>query len=461
VLVGVALAAAVQTGLAYQADAVVLFAAPVALAGVALILFRPMLGVYLALLCIPLDLFEAQLGSAALSATEALLLLTALATVARSLVKRVELRASLHPAHAALAGLIAVSALGLFVARDDVVVREVVVLWTSFLIVSILVASASDEQIQRILVCLAVAGGIVGLVALLRASSPELYEGGREVSNRAEGTFSHPNQLAFFLVLTIPLSIALIGRGRTSLRLLGAVTAGVEIAALLFTFSRSGIIAVVVVFAVLAAWPGFRRVAIVVVVSVAAFAAFNADAIARNDEVSLLAQRLKTVTTASGRSANPRPEIYDTAATMIADRPWLGVGQRNFPEVSPLYGLHGKNGQPYVHAHNVFLTIAAETGLAGLGFLMAFIAMVTRAALVALKPRRDTYAIVVAVAAGLAGLLVTGITEYPLGINVVMGTATILVGAVVAFARSSAMPPTGIAAPRPSRASGAPHPSTP
>jgi O-antigen ligase len=233
------------------------------------------------------------------------------------------------------------------------------------------------------------------------------------------------------------LGIALIGRGRTPLMLLGGAAAGVEIAALLFTFSRSGIIALVVVFAVLAAWAGFRRVAIAVVVGAAAFSVFNAHAISRNEEVSLLAQRLKTVTTASGRSTNPRLDIYDTATIMIADHPWLGVGQRNFSQVSPLYGLRGNYGQPYVHAHNVFLTIGAETGVAGLALLVALIAMVARAAWMALRRRRDVYAVVLAIAAGLAGLLTTGITEYPLGINVVMATALVLAGALVAYARSS------------------------
>lgn len=436
VLLGVALAAAVQAALAYRTNPVA-FLAPVVLAGMALIALRPMVGVYLALLAIPLELFEAQIGSAALSATEGLLLLTAMATVARSVVKRFELRTSLHPAHIALAGLIVVSALGMVVARDAVVVREVVVMWTSFLIVSILVGSASDQQLERVLICLAIAGGIVGFVAMLRASAPDLYQGGQEVSNRAEGTFGHPNQLAFFLILTIPIAIALIGRGRTWLRILGVSAAGVEIAALLFTFSRSGIIGLVVAFAVLAAWPGFRRAAIVAVVVVMVFSAFNARAISRNQEVSLLAARIQTVTTASGRAQNPRLAIYDTAATMIADRPWLGVGQRNFSEVSPLYGLRGNYGNPYIHAHDVFLTIAVETGLVGLAFFLAFIAALAKAAWLALKRRPDAYAVVLAVAAGLAGLLTAGITEYPMGINVVMATVLILAGVLVGYARSS------------------------
>jgi O-antigen ligase len=458
VLLGVALAAAVQTGLAYRTDPVV-FLAPVVMAALALIVLQPMVGVYLALLAIPLELFEAQVGSAALSATEGLLLLTAVATVARSVVKRFELRASLHPVHIALVGLIVASALGLFVARDAVVVRQILVLWTSFLIVSILIGSASDQQLERILICLVVAGGVIGLVALLRASAPEVYQGGQEVSNRAQGTFGHPNQLAFFLILTIPIAIALVGRGRASLRLLGVTAAGVELAALLFTFSRSGIIGLVVALLILAAWPGFRRVAVLAVVAVAMFSAFNVDAISRNQELSLLAQRIQTVTTASGRAQNPRLAIYDTAANMIADRPWLGVGQRNFSEVSPLYGLRGNYGNPYIHAHDVFLTIAVETGLAGLAFFVAFIAMLARAAWLALRRRPDAYAVVLAVAAGLAGLLTAGITEYPLGINVVMATVLILAGVLVSYARSSPTRLPVTAGPEPRQAPGVPVPT--
>ena len=40
----------------------------------------------------------------------------------------------------------------------------------------------------------------------------------------------------------------------------------------------------------------------------------------------------------------------------------LGVGEGNFPAISPSYGLRAVDSTPYDHAHDIFLTVAAELG---------------------------------------------------------------------------------------------------
>jgi putative inorganic carbon (HCO3(-)) transporter len=440
IALGAAFVAAAQTWLAYRTNTIAAFAAPMAATAAAWIFLRPMMGVYLAVLAIPLELFQVRIGSVGLSPTEVLVFLTALAAVAKLTVKS-ERGSSVHPAHAAFGGLIVVAALGLLVAPDTANAGKAVALWTSFLAISMLVASGSRAQVERVLRCLVIAGAVVGFVALLRTADPQLLGGGQRVANRAEGTFTHPNQLAFFLILTIPIAIALIGRGSNAQRVVAAIAACIATPALLLTFSRSGIIGLVVCFLVLLAWPGFRRAAIVAVVGIMMFSIPNLDAIARNKEISVLAQRLGTVTTAEGRSQNPRWRIYQTALQMVPGNPYLGVGARNFPTVSPRYGLRTAQGLPFLHAHNVFLTVVAETGLPGLVFFIGFVAAVAHASLQGLRRHGEAYPIILALASAQAGLLATGITEYPLIINAVTATILIQVGALVAYTREPRMQP--------------------
>jgi len=49
---------------------------------------------------------------------------------------------------------------------------------------------------------------------------------------------------------------------------------------------------------------------------------------------------------------------------MFSDRPWLGVGFGNYEAVYPAYAI-GIWRDPLGHAHNFYINIAAEAGLAG------------------------------------------------------------------------------------------------
>src|ERR671926_1564903 len=108
VVVGSAFVSALCTLVAYRVSPGAGVFAPLALAGLALIAWRPIVGVYFAILLVPRDHTQYPVGSLAFTAMEIAVLVTgALALVHLMVARR---RPRLHPAHLAFLGVIAVSA---------------------------------------------------------------------------------------------------------------------------------------------------------------------------------------------------------------------------------------------------------------------------------------------------------------------------------------------------------------
>ena len=149
----------------------------------------------------------------------------------------------------------------------------------------------------------------------------------------------------------------------------------------------------------------------------------------------MIATRVSSVF-GSERTTNPRLRLYEGTPAIIADHPLAGIGAGNFPVVSPLYGLRDRGGFTFEHAHSIVLTLAAETGLLGLACFLAFLAALVRPAATILRAShaRD-YPLGLAAVAAVAGLLASGILDYPLRANVIMAFLLIAVGVIVAVAR--------------------------
>jgi len=425
--------AAAQTILVYRAGPLVAGGIFLGLGLVLVICWRPLVGVGAGVLAVPLELQDLQLGAAGLTPAEAILLVTACAAGGHYLYRGRAV--SMPPAFIGFAGLTLVAAMGALFADDSFVVAKIVLMWTSFLAVALLVADADGRQVERVLVCVAFTGGVVGLIAALTSGDQQLVEGGAIAIGRATASFAHPNVLASFLVLSIPIALVLVFRGSGLRRALMALAALAGSAGLALTLTRSGIVAAAISVVVLLWWAPFRRIALVLLLVFAVAAIFSPGDSRRSAQVSVVGQRLGTLG-GEDVARNPRIAIWSATERVIADNPVLGVGEGNFPGASSAQGLIDVGGVPYDHAHNVFLTIAAETGILGLVFFLAFLGGTVQAGVRALRARTaEHYPLALAIVASLIGLLVVSLSEYPPRTNVLMATLLVEIGALVALAR--------------------------
>ena len=168
-------------------------------------------------------------------------------------------------------------------------------MWSAFGLVALWVSNGTPRQTRQVLWAIVAAAAMTGAIAVLTGSTQEASAGATAVSGRASGSFTHPNQLAFFLVMALPPGLVLAVRNRGLLRgvALGAVV--VIFVALLLTLTRGAIIGAAFSLAVMLVWLPFRRVAATVLVGLAVFAALNSGALSRSKELNLVGARLATV----------------------------------------------------------------------------------------------------------------------------------------------------------------------
>lgn len=453
--------AALDLLIAYRSGVVFGVATLIVVVVLALVMQRPVTGIYLALLVIPLEYLSLRVGgNAGLSPTEGVLLLTAGAVAVRAGLLREEEQIS--AVHVLFGLFILVTLLGVTYAVDTIAVFKIVVIWTALLLCSIHVASRDRETLERVLICLAIAGGIVGIVAMATSGQQQLLAGGSLATGRAQASFQQPNVLAFFLAAAFPVALMLASRGRALLRVVMLAAALAAIGGLLLTLSREGMIGAFVAVLVLLAWPPFRRwlfsllgvLVLVAALNLGTLTDQRGDAAIAGSRLSIVSERLATLTQGKTVGADPRVRIWSAAPDMIADRPLFGVGAANYAVWSPDYGVLEGTGVAYDHAHDILLTVAIEEGLIGAVVWVLFLFAIAAAGRRALRRRGEDFPLALAVVAALVAEFAMGIVDYPLRTNAIMGVLMVLVGALVAFDRLGA--PGQAPAPTPPEPSGPP-----
>lgn len=82
-----------------------------------------------------------------------------------------------------------------------------------------------------------------------------------------------------------------------------------------------------------------------------------------------VATRLWSLFTHDDTSINLRMALWDSTTYMIADHPLFGIGWDAFSRIYPEYNYYIQTpGVIIYHAHNMYLNLAAETGLPGAAF---------------------------------------------------------------------------------------------
>lgn len=411
-VVGVVALGAVYALAAYTAGPMLALAGLLGAVVAVLVLLNPPLGVYLGLLAVPGELATAHFGSSfSLSPTKGLLLLAAAGFVLRFL--RGD-RPPVHVAHVFYACFLAVAALGIVVAVDPLVVERILTVWIAAWIICLWAANCDRRELVILFWCMAISGAILGALAAAGSTPQALQQGGAVATNRASGAFTHPNELGDYLVVALPLAIALGILRHGWRRWVLFAAAALQVAGLALTLSRGAIFGAIAGSAVLLLWGQYRR--FVIVGLCLAMVAFIADpALLDSGEIQRVSSRLSTVGSFSTTSGD-RILIWSRTPAMIADHPIVGVGEGDFPDVAPRYGIVGLDATPFDHAHDVLLTVAAETGLVGLGFFVAFCVATLGAALGALRRSLDAELrlFTLALLASAVGIAVISLTDYPL-----------------------------------------------
>lgn len=250
-------------------------------------------------------------------------------------------------------------------------------------------------------------------------TSKATYLGG-EFTNRIGGLIGHPNLLAIFLAMLLPIGLAIIFSGIKPYYkacILGIVTLGAI--DLVLTLSRSGWIAFGAALGTLMLisfiLPGFRKkyiferiLTIIAVIAVT---------------LSLSGPIMKRINRSDVGAVDFRWEWMEVAVNMAKDKPVLGFGLNSFVWFMPAYtpyktyqGVIERYGDqshlPVVH--NIYLLVLAEQGIIGFIFFMGFNIHLALISLYGLRQYKQPFLAMVNLGclAGLVALALDGLASF-------------------------------------------------
>ncbi len=367
--------------------------------GAAVLLARPRWALYLLALTVPYQSgmrfgdasvsLDVRLGQVNVSVTEgvvALLLIGWLTQLASGRARR----PALTPLLAAVAALLTTLALSVLVASDISLAAKEMLKWVEVAAVYLAATSLLQTAGQRRTLLLwllgaALSQAIVGLVQSVRLIGPAHFMIGG-VLMRAYGTFEQPNPFGGYLGLHFPVAIALIffGLPPGAWRRVAAFATVTIGAALVIALSRGAWTAQVV--ALLLVILGGSRTARHAVMTFGVLLLLLGAAVWPLLPTELSARLVSVVSSAvdlgSVRDSAVTPENWAVMERlsqwyagweMFRANPLLGVGIGNYNAAYDTYRLE-QWPVALGHAHNHYLTVAAEAGFVGflgyLGFLI-------------------------------------------------------------------------------------------
>jgi O-antigen ligase len=291
------------------------------------------------------------------------------------------------------------------------------------------------DSLRRMLAIFVGVAGAMAAFGLATMTDPEVMFGGASVSGRAEGAFNQPNQLGSFSAMGAMVAAGVAFAGRTKAgRVLAGTASFLLLAALTLSLSRGAWFGTFLGGCYLmAAVPRARRAigiaAIPVILGVVAAVTFIPEA----PQVEVVSARVQALTT--GGPYDGRPQIWAEARREIVLDPWTGQGPGNFPVVSTRAGSEASTVYAD-HAHNLWLTWAAESGIPAAllisGFAVAIGINVRRSRRSLLRTgRRDEAALIAGLAAAGITVLGQGLVDYPLRNEVLWFTFWTVIGALL------------------------------
>jgi O-antigen ligase len=222
------------------------------------------------------------------------------------------------------------------------------------------------RQIRLVLTVWVAGSAVAALATVLRYS-----QGLQTYWKRYAAPGFDPNDLGITVSLAIPLALYLAMDTRPALAWACRLAVLLCSTAVLLTASRTALIATSAAFLfVLWTWRRSDRVqrasGVILALLIPAGAVFLAPKESR--------QRIATTATEITRGTlHKRTQIWKAGVLAFRHRPVLGAGAGAYPDaVEPLIGVPPVPGHEYV-AHNTFLSVLVETGLAGFALYANFL----------------------------------------------------------------------------------------
>jgi len=271
---------------------------------------------------------------------------------------------------AALAVYIAATAASLLDAAHPLPVVRETLKWVEYaaFFVAAYACYALDADDAALVAAAAVAGIVVALSALVQeiAGAPSGLYIGAAIVPRIAGLLEGPNQLSAYCTIAAATLGAWTLVRRT--RLLD-IALGLVVFADVLTFSRAGIVSLLIVVAIVVLWAGRRvwpALAPAVVGAIAGAGGAVWWAIYAHTPGIL---RVSLASSGYAGGVGNRGELWSAALRMWRDHPFFGAGAGNFELDLPQYGVYGVR----THANSWYLQSLAEGGIVLLSATLALV----------------------------------------------------------------------------------------
>lgn len=245
----------------------------------------------------------------------------------------------------------------------------------------------TEDDIEKCFVAIAFSGIILALFAFIQIKLLgksfnifDIIEGSQE-SRLSSSTYEHSNVLAQYFVMTIPLLVFMVLlHNAIQIKIVGYFGTVICLIALFFTFARSAWIATLLpiiafVFREKGTFVRFIMISLLLIFIMITITQQIFDISFTN----LIAARFSQL---ESSNLSERPEIWVNTLILIKNHLLWGVGLGNF---SFAYWMETMSIYTRLHAHNTFLTLAAESGLISMIGFVLLIARVFYITLVNLK----------------------------------------------------------------------------
>jgi len=224
---------------------------------------------------------------------------------------------------------------------------------------------------------------------------------------RIYAMFENPNAFAEVLALLIPLAVALMLASKNWRgRILGFMSCLLGLAAILMTYGRASWIGLAVAAVLFVFLWNRKLLPVIIFLGLAAIPVLP----------STVFNRILTIFNSKDTSTSSRFPLYAAALRLLAARPLIGAGLGTDAVRQAVKDLNFYHGvAPFVHAHDVYLQVWAESGLLGLfSFIGAMGWSIKNAFKTAASDScpKQVRLITIGGASSLFGLLICGIADY-------------------------------------------------